>query len=124
MVTMTQAVREAMMRHAEEAYPEECCGILLGARTGSEMRITEVVTTTNVATERRRRYEVDPGAIVRADRAARAGGKEIVGYYHSHPDHEPQPSKVDRELAWARYVYVIVEVNQGRAGRMHEWTAD
>ena len=73
------------------------------------------------AGERGRRYLIGPEAVLRADRAARAEGLGIVGYYHSHPDHPAVPSAFDREHAWAGVSYLIVPVTAGKAGPARSW---
>jgi proteasome lid subunit RPN8/RPN11 len=86
---------DRMRREAERAAPEECCGLLLGR---GEL-VDEVHPAANVAGERRRRFEIDPQALVDAHRAARGGGPEVVGYYHSHPSGPAAPSATDRAMA-------------------------
>lgn len=81
--------------HADRAAPDECCGILLG-RDG---RILETLPAANVAADPRRRFEIDPQALVDAHRAARAGGPLVIGYYHSHPTGPAEPSAADRAMA-------------------------
>lgn len=84
-----------MRREADRAASEECCGLLLG-RGG---RIEEARPAANVAADRRRHFEIDPQALVDAHRAARAGGLEVLGYYHSHPTGPAEPSATDRASA-------------------------
>jgi len=134
------AALAAAAAHAETAYPEECCGFLLGrplaagaagaggraaagnAGAGSGAAVARAVAADNERdAERRRRYTIGPEAVLRADRAARAEGLEIVGYYHSHPDHPAQPSTFDREHAWPGVSYLIVPVAAGRAGTPRCW---
>jgi proteasome lid subunit RPN8/RPN11 len=106
-----------ILRHLERAYPHEGVGALLGEPDGERRRVTGHVPLANaVHRNRRRRYEVAPDELVRVQRAARAAGLEVLGYYHSHPDAEPVPSETDREAGWPWYVYVIVRVAGGRAG--------
>jgi len=83
-----------MRAEAGEAAPEECCGLLLGRGVIEEAR-----PAANVALERCRRFEIDPQALVDAHRAARAGGPEVIGYYHSHPTGPLAPSATDRAMA-------------------------
>jgi proteasome lid subunit RPN8/RPN11 len=102
--------------HAEEEYPRECCGILLGCASGNERRVARVLRGKNTRSERER-YSIDPAELIAAQKTARAEGWEIVGFYHSHPDHAPQPSVTDLEEAhWVDCCYVIVAVAQGRGG--------
>jgi proteasome lid subunit RPN8/RPN11 len=88
-------VIDALLAHAARAAPEECCGILLGRG----LRIERAVATDNVAPDRRDRFEIDPQALVDAYRAARAGGPDVIGYYHSHPRGPAEPSAIDSAMA-------------------------
>lgn len=92
---VTSAVIARLVAEAARAAPAECCGLLLG-RGG---RILEVLPTANVAEDPMLRFEIDPAALLAAHRAARAGGPELLGYYHSHPTGHPRPSAADCEHA-------------------------
>ena len=108
--------------HAEAGYPHEVCGILSGDAAGGAVRVRRVLRARNLNTERARdRYEMDPAAQVEADRAARAEGLEIVGFYHSHPDHPPRPSPTDAAHAWPGYVYVICRVTKEGMRELRAW---
>lgn len=94
-----------MVAHARAALPDECCGILLG--TGD--RILEAVSAKNVAPDPRRRFLIDPKAHLDARRDARGRGLEIIGFYHSHPRSDAQPSARDlAEAAYPGHLYLIV----------------
>lgn len=86
---------DRMRRETERAAPDECCGLLLGC----DAYVEEARPAANVAGERRRHFEIDPQALVDAHRAARAGGLQVVGYYHSHPAGLAEPSATDRAMA-------------------------
>lgn len=104
---------EAIRAHGAEGYPNEICGIMLGPRGNGT--VTEVRPARNLVVDRARdRYEIDPRDHMRIQREADAGGLDVVGYYHSHPDHPAQASRFDTERAWAGYVYVIVAVHEGK----------
>lgn len=118
------AVLAAAAAHGERAYPEECCGLLLGRPLpgGSGSAVVRAVAADNEhGEERRRRYTIGPETVLHADRVARAEGLEIVGYYHSHPDHPAAPSAFDREHAWPGVSYLIVPVAARRAGAARSW---
>jgi proteasome lid subunit RPN8/RPN11 len=107
---------------AEAAYPEECCGLLVGRGAG-DVEVTQVVPTPNIALNdsgaprRRDRFEVDPETRFKVMRDTEGTGLRIVGHYHSHPDHPPVPSAHDLESALEpELVWVIVGVEKGRAG--------
>jgi proteasome lid subunit RPN8/RPN11 len=104
---------DSIRAHGAEGYPHEICGIMLGPH--GEGRVTEVRRARNIIVERARdRYEIDPRDHIRIQREADAAGLDIVGYYHSHPDHPAQASRFDTERAWAGYVYLIVSIAGGK----------
>jgi proteasome lid subunit RPN8/RPN11 len=109
---------EQQRRHAEEACPAECCGVLLGEVVGEDRRVIRVVRCANAASDSSHcRYEIDPAELVRIQRQARADGLEIVGFYHSHPDHPAHWSETDlRDAHWIGCSYVITSVLGGKAG--------
>jgi proteasome lid subunit RPN8/RPN11 len=111
----------------EAGYPNEVCGILIGreeSQGGSVRRIVDRLEAgTNVfeADERYHRFSIDPRQQLKAERAAAAEGKLVLGYYHSHPDHPARPSEYDREHAWPFYSYVIVSIARGKAADLTSW---
>lgn len=122
------AVLAVVAAHAERSYPEECCGVLIGRALpeGGGAAVVRAVAASNERVEeqqgeRGRRYVIGAEAVLRTDRAARAEGLGIVGYYHSHPDHPAVPSAFDREHAWAGVSYLIVPVEDGKAGSARSW---
>ncbi len=118
-----------MRRHAASTYPEECCGVLVGTTSGEpesgcfETEIRDVLPADNEreGEARHERYAIAPQKILEASKDARARGLEIVGYYHSHPDHPALPSDFDREHAWPEQSYVIVSVRDGRPTAQRSW---
>ena len=105
-------------RHGEETYPHECCGALVG--TGN--RVTATVALPNTTEEGpRRRFMVRPSDYRVAEQKATELGGELLGFYHSHPDHPARPSQYDLDHAWPNFAYVIVAVAAGRAGDMTVW---
>jgi len=92
---VTRQALETMVAAAAQAAPEEACGLLLGENG----RVTQARATPNVALEKATRFEIDPQALFDAHRAARGGGPQLLGYFHSHPAGPPEPSATDRELA-------------------------
>jgi len=126
-VGVAVAALEAIRAHAEAAYPEECCGALVGWSGGVGGRgrgrvVVRAIPTGNGAVRGRGRRYLIPGEVVRAVEAeARAGGLAVVGFYHSHPDGGAEPSRSDLELAWPWYSYLIAGVSGGRAGAIRGW---
>jgi proteasome lid subunit RPN8/RPN11 len=107
------------------AYPDEGCGVLLGRFAGARVEVVDATSGNNLNTERSRdRYLLDPDDIVRADRDARARGLDVVGFWHSHPDHPARPSQFDTDHAWVDYVYVIVNTITDGAGDLNGFTLD
>jgi proteasome lid subunit RPN8/RPN11 len=109
---------EAVRRHGEETYPYECCGVLLGTMDDDGARI--VSSTARCGNTRddspHNRYNIDPKELVRIQREGRGRGEDIVGFYHSHPDHPAQWSSTDlAEAHWFGCSYVITAVEKGKA---------
>ena len=119
MLKISRMDLEALRRHGEETYPHECCGVLLGdVDSGTAAnQVRAVVACSNTrADSPQNRYHIDPRELVQAQRDARARNMDIVGFYHSHPDHPARWSKTDLEDAhWLGCSYVITSVEQGRA---------
>ncbi len=112
----------ALRRHGEGDYPREACGLIGGtAEDGRKVAVTLVPVRNARADAPRHRYLIDPDAFRRAQDALGRNGLEVIGVYHSHPDHRPVPSAFDREHAWPWLSYVIVEVRGGRAGEHKSW---
>jgi proteasome lid subunit RPN8/RPN11 len=112
----------AIRRHGEADYPHEACGLMAGVLDGDQSVVARLVPLTNQRTDSaRNRYLIDPGEYLRAERELRAAGMEILGVYHSHPDHPAMPSTTDREQAWPRWSYVIVSVAAGKAAEIRSW---
>ena len=124
MVT-TESVLESIRQHGTDAYPEEGCGFLLGTVTDDgQNRVTAVRRAVNRRSEwRTRRYELTADDYREADEAAREQGLDVVGIYHSHPDHPAEPSATDLEEAtFPGYTYVIVSVHDGAPDNLTAWT--
>jgi proteasome lid subunit RPN8/RPN11 len=114
---ITTRDHEALQRHAESAYPEECCGVLVGTIIASARHVHAIITCRNIrSADAHTRYEINPAELVRVQREARESGMEILGFYHSHPDHPAQPSSTDIAHAhWIGCSYVIISINRGQA---------
>jgi proteasome lid subunit RPN8/RPN11 len=113
---------EARLRgFAAAAYPDEGCGVLIGRmeRDGTAL-IVDVTSGRNMRTDRARdRYDLDPSDLLRADRDARARGLDVVGIWHTHPDHPARPSAFDTERAWMDYAYLICSSRSGGTGDLN-----
>jgi proteasome lid subunit RPN8/RPN11 len=104
--------------HGAETYPHECCGALVG-RDGVVSEIYRLPNTTEEGP--RRRFLVRPADYRAAEKRASERGAELLGFYHSHPDHPARPSQYDLDHAWPFFAYVIVSVQQGVATDMTLW---
>jgi len=89
---VTSGAADTVLSEARRAGARECCGLLLGKAD----RIEQAVPTANLAADPVRAFEIDPAALIAAHRAARTGGPELIGYYHSHPSGPAQPSACDQ----------------------------
>jgi proteasome lid subunit RPN8/RPN11 len=117
-ITLAPDVAAAIRKHGEETYPHECCGALVG--TGD--RITAAVALPNTTEEGpRRRFLVRPSDYRLAEQEASGRGGELLGFYHSHPDHPARPSQFDLDHAWPTFAYIIVAVAAGAASDMTIW---
>lgn len=113
-----KAVADGIKRHVEAGYPNEVCGLLIGRGSTAEA----FMEAKNLNVERARdRYELDPLSFKNADEFARSRGLEIIGIYHSHPDHPPLPSETDRTRAWHGWIYLIVSVESGKVSGERAW---
>ncbi len=118
MLMISEAELQSIKKHAESAYPNECCGVLLGSFESGGSRIASAaVPCENTRADRPHdRYNIADKQLVRIQRQARESGQEIVGFYHSHPDHPAQWSQTDLDEAhWIGCSYVITSVQQGHA---------
>lgn len=117
-VTLTAEVRAAVREHGRDTYPNECCGALIG-RDG---RVAEAFALPNTTEEGpRRRFLVRPGDYRAAEAHATSRGGELLGFYHSHPDHPAQPSQYDLDHAWPFFSYVIISVRDGEPKELRSW---
>jgi proteasome lid subunit RPN8/RPN11 len=120
-VKLAAALMDGMRTMGEAAYPNEGCGIFLG-RPGE---VVEVRKGTNLREDRARdRYILDPRDILRAEKDAREQGLEVVGFWHTHPDHPARPSQYDADHAWPDYVYVIMAIHGGNQVAVTAWVLE
>jgi proteasome lid subunit RPN8/RPN11 len=117
MLQLTHSLYQALRAHGEETYPHECCGVLLGKMDGDTRIVTSTSRAGNTRTDSaHNRYNIDPKDLIRIQREGRDRGEDIVGFYHSHPDHPAQWSKTDfAEAHWFGCSYVITSVEKGKA---------
>lgn len=135
---LSRELEDKIRDHGARDYPNECCGVLLGQTNGDAKEVQEVVALQNLRTDssraqeilpvedrgretERNRFLIDPIEQLRVEKDARVRGLEVLGYYHSHPDHPARPSEYDREHAWPWYSYVILSVRAGRPEEITSW---
>ena len=119
-LTISRELADKIRAHGAETYPHECCGALLGKDEPREIRgLFPMINRRDDSP--RNRFSVAPQDVVDAEKAARQQGLDVVGWYHSHPDHPARPSQYDRDHAWPWYSYIIVSVREGRPQDMTSW---
>ena len=116
MLQISKSVYDQIRRHSEADYPNECCGVLLGVLTPEAKSVLQAIPTPNTSPTPARHYEIAPKDLIRILREAHTAGRELLGFYHSHPDHPAQPSITDlAEAHWLGCSYLITAVMQGHA---------
>ena len=131
---------EAIRQHGESNYPHECCGLLLGKASNGSKTVVEVRATQNVwnaeaaqlfvvveenrATNQLSNYAISPQTMLAVQKEVRDRTLQIIGIYHSHPNHPAIASECDRLYAWEQYSYIIVSVMAGKAQKLLCWELD
>jgi proteasome lid subunit RPN8/RPN11 len=118
MLKLSHSAYNSLRQHGEETYPHECCGVLLGQLDNDGSRtVSRIARCGNTrADSPHNRYHIDPKELIRIQREGRERGEDIVGFYHSHPDHPAQWSTTDlAEAHWFGCSYVITSVEKGAA---------
>jgi proteasome lid subunit RPN8/RPN11 len=116
---------ERVGAHLCRAYPEEGCGVLLGNDRDAAREVEDVIGFENRREDsRHNRYLISPDQFLAAEKEARSRGLDVVGFFHSHPDHPARPSAFDLEHAWPFYSYLIVSVERGRIAATTSWRLD
>lgn len=120
---LSQEILKRIHQHGEQAYPEEGAGLLLGETKGNEQQVSEIVSLTNEREEdaRHNRYQLSPQDYLMGEQLADRMGLDVLGVFHSHPDHPNQPSEFDRQWAWPNFSYLITSVVQGVAVESRSW---
>ena len=124
MILAPKNLLEQIASHGEAEDPHECCGILLGHLEASGQKTLEaLIPVSNARDEanRHNRFLITPDELLRGELQARKQGLDVVGFYHSHPDHPAVPSGYDLDHAWPTYSYIIVSVNHTKAGDLFSW---
>lgn len=136
MIFITSEQLQQIKHHAESTYPEECCGLLLGKFTSEGSILIEVRETENSWTDeigkelftqtrgKQDRFFIAPKVLFQVQKEVRERNCSIIGVYHSHPDHLAIPSKMDQDIAWLEYSYIIVALENGKATDINCWKLD
>ena len=116
-------VLEEIYTHGEKAYPEEGAGLLLGEINGATRHVVEILTFPNVREEiaRHNRYLLSAEDYMEGEAEAAQKGLDVLGIFHSHPDHPNEPSEFDRQWAWPSFSYLITSVTTGKALDSRSW---
>ena len=126
-LVLPPTLRKQIEAEGSSAFPNECCGILIGrdvkGPSGIERLVERLLPGNNVfeAEEQYHRFSIDPRLQLQAEREAEAEGRMVLGFYHSHPNHPARPSEYDREHGWPFYSYVIVSIMDGKPADMTSW---
>lgn len=126
-LVLSNPIRQQIEQEGVAAYPDECCGILIGIEEpGAQMtrRVVErIIPMANAfdESEQYHRFSIDPKSLMQAEREAGKTGKLVLGFYHSHPDEAARPSEYDRTHAWEFYSYVIVSIKEGKPADLTAW---
>jgi len=124
-VRLVAGTEAEIRRLAAAAYPHEGCGVLIGSSSTEGVLVRDVTSGHNLWSQRLRdRYDLDPADIRAADASARSRGLDVVGFWHSHPDHPAWPSQFDSERAWADYAYLIVNSHDAGTGDLNAFGLD
>jgi len=125
MIHLAAQQRNEIAAHGERDYPYECCGLLLGSflENGKGKICAETYQISNSREEeaKRNRFLIRPEELIRGEKYAASKGLDVIGFYHSHPDHPAVPSVYDLDHAWPVYSYIVVAVKSGRAKDLLSW---
>lgn len=124
MIQLTTEQIKEIAAHGERDYPYECCGLLLGAFSAGGLKtIAQIYPISNARDEqaKRNRFLITPQELMKGEQYAVQNGMDVIGFYHSHPDHPAVPSGYDLEHAWPVYSYIVVGVGEGKAGDLRSW---
>src|SRR6185369_1053422 len=124
MIKFERRAQEQMTAIGERGYPHEICGVMLG-KSGDPRLVTEVFECGNLNKHKpETRYDMDPKDDLKGEALARQKGLDVLGIFHSHPDHPDKASETDRQAAWPGFSYVIMSIQKGKYASMRSWVLD
>jgi proteasome lid subunit RPN8/RPN11 len=123
MIYISKTLENDIRREGEKAYPNECCGVLLGeaGENGKTLSRIEPIVNSREESEQYHRFLITPEELMKIELKARGLKLDVLGFYHSHPDHPARPSDYDKEHALPFYSYIITEVNKGVSQDFSSW---
>ena len=123
MLKLSRQIENEIRQAGADAYPNECCGIMFGSGEGDDhaVKLLRPIVNARESGEQYHRFLITAEEMMQAELEARRLGLEIVGFYHSHPDHPAKPSDYDRDHALPFYSYIILRVAEGRPELMTSW---
>ena len=124
MLALSLEQQAEIRAHGERDYPHECCGLLLGQFNANGLKsVAEIYPISNAREEaaKRNRFLIRPEELIKGEQYAARKNLEVIGFYHSHPDHPAVPSAYDLEHAWPTYSYIVVAVAAGQARDLRSW---
>lgn len=125
MLVLPDSVRDTILSHAERGGEEEICGVLAGDHGDERSRVTAAHPTANAAANPRTRYRIDPEELLATIESIEEAGREVVGFYHSHPNGPAAPSATDAARAtWSGYSYVICSLDGSPSIDSWRWTSE
>jgi proteasome lid subunit RPN8/RPN11 len=123
MIIFDSAAKEQMTAIGERGYPHEICGLMFGK--AGENRVVEVFECGNLnKLKPETRYDMDPKDYMKGEALARQKGLDVLGVFHSHPDHPDKASETDRQAAWPGFSYIIMSIQKGKCVSMRSWVLD
>jgi proteasome lid subunit RPN8/RPN11 len=121
MITFEKATKDQMIAIGERGYPHEICGLMFG-KSGETKSVSEVFECGNLnKLKPETRYDMDPKDYLKGEALARQKGLDVVGIFHSHPDHPDKASETDRQAAWPGFSYIIMSIQKGKFASMKSW---
>ena len=123
-LVLTKALKSAIEQEGVKAYPNECCGIMIGTEQGGQRIVERLIPVANEFEEGEQyhRFLITPAALMKAEKEA--AGKLVLGFYHSHPDHPARPSATDLSLGWPGYLYLIAATTAAGVTDLRAWLFD